>query len=396
MSMEKTWLWYGPNDQVDLRNIRQSGATGVVTALHHIPVGHVWGIDEIVKRKKAIEEAGLKWSVVESIPVHEDIKKRSGRYMEYILNFQQSIRNLGSCGIDRICYNFMPVLDWSRVDLSFELPDGSRAPRFDATVFAAFDLFLLKRLGAFSCYSLKEKIRAANFLSTFNKGQIESLISILLAGTPGGKEQYTLDQFQNILETYWNIGSTDLHANLAFFLQEIIPTAEEAGVLMAIHPDDPPFPVFGLPRVISTEDDLRRVLSVRDSPHNGFCFCTGSCGIREGVDLEGMVNRLGNRINFIHLRSTRRDPYGNFYETDYLGEDVDMYKVIKAILEEQKRRKREGRGDYHLPMRPEHGNQMLDDLMKKINPGYWEMGRLRGLSELRGLELGIRKSFQFD
>lgn len=395
MSMEQTWRWFGPQDPVSLMDAKQAGATGIVSALHHIPFGAVWETDEILQRKKLIEEAGMRWLVAESIPVHESIKTRTGRYQEYLENYKQSVRNLGKCGIHTLCYNFMPVLDATRTDFNFQLADGSNALLFDATALAAFELYLLKRPGAEDFYSPEQKQKAEKYLDTLSEKEVNALVKTIIAGFPGVGADYTLDQFQAVLDTYKNIGAAELKANLAHFLEEIVPVAEEAGVRMAIHPDDPPFPVLGLPRIVSTEEDVRELLAVVDSPYNGFTLCTGSFGVRADNDLAGMVRRLGHRINFVHLRSTIRQKNGSFYESDHLTGDVDMFSVVKAVLEEQQKRRKAGKDNY-LPMRPDHGHQMLDDLQKKTIPGYSAIGRLRGLAEIRGLELGIRKTFDLD
>ena len=401
MGMQQTWRWYGPNDPVSLKDIRQAGATGIVNALHEVPIGDVWTVEALEERKNIIEwdnsvspakKSGLIWSVIESIPVHEDIKLGKPGRDKWIENYRESLRNVGKVGIPTICYNFMPVVDWTRTNLNMLLDNGGRALSFDIVEFIAFDVFMLNRDGAEKDYDPDLVEKAGELFVKMTDDEKATLQKNIIAGLPGGQEGYTLDAFLARLNEYKDIDDSKYRENLAYFLKAIIPVAEEAGVKMAIHPDDPPFSLFGLPRIVSTEADLKYLLDVYDSVSNGYTMCTGSYGVRADNDLAGMVTRHGSKLNFIHLRSTIRDGRGGFFEADHLYGDVDMYGVISAILKEQKKRELSGTGEIHIPMRPDHGHVLLDDLGKKTNPGYSAIGRLKGLAELRGLELGIEKS----
>ena len=395
--MKYSWRWYGSNDPVSISDIRQAGADEIVTALHHIANGDIWTVEEIEKRIKEVEwdnennrATGLKWTVVESVPVHEDIKKRSGNCRKYVENYKQTLRNLSKCGVYNVIYNFMPVLDWTRTDLYFELPSGAKALKYSHTAFAAFELFLLKRKGAETEYNEKEKKDAEKYFKALSDDKKTELVNTIIAGLPGAEEGFSLDEFNAVLEGYAGIDEQVLRSNLIWFIGEIAPVAEGVGINLAIHPDDPPRPILGLPRVMSNIEDIDALLTSVSVKNNGLCLCAGSFGAGDDNDLVQMIKKYGDRVHCMHLRSVRRENK-DFYEDEHLAGSTDLVLVIKALIDEERRRKSVGEKIAEIPIRPDHGHLMIDDLKKKTNPGYSCIGRLKGLAEIKGIAAAIEK-----
>ncbi|WP_114940757.1 mannonate dehydratase [Mucilaginibacter endophyticus] len=389
--LEQTFRWFGPSDPVSLLAIAQTGATGIVNALHHIPCGEIWGVDEILERKEIINKAGFSWSVVESVNVHESIKMGTAARDHYISNYIETLTNLSAAGIYTVCYNFMPVLDWTRTHLDFRLPNNASALRYHAPALAAFDLYILQRDDAFKEFSPAQQLAAKTYLDTLKDTEKQLLTNTILAGLPGTDEVFTINEFKIYLEKYATVNEQKLKENLRYFLKAVIPYAEKLGIKMCIHPDDPPFAILGLPRVVKCEEDLVEVVNMCHSVSNGITLCTGSLGANKINDIPGIINRLGAHIHFLHLRNVCREPDGSFYEAEHLSGDTDMFAVMKAVVDEQLRREKAGRSDLAIPMRPDHGHKILDDYNYQTYPGYSVTGRLKGLAELRGLELGIRR-----
>lgn len=383
--MKQTWRWFGPDDPVTLAHVRQAGAAGIVTALHHLNDGRAWPADEIARRKADIEAAGLEWSVVESVVVHEDIKTRTGRFRELIDNYKASIRELAAAGVRTICYNFMAITDWTRTDLDYPMPHGGTALRFDIVELCAYDVLVLKRAGAEAEHPAERVEAARRRLDAMRESEVARLERNLIGWVPAREFVFDRESFRRALDLYRDMAPSGLRENLASFLREIVPVAEEAGVRMAIHPDDPPFPIFGLPRVVSSAEDAADILAACPSPANGLTLCTGSYGAGAHNDLVAMAKRFAKDIHFAHLRNVKRESDGSFHEAEHLEGDTDMVAVVHALMMEERRRQAEGRGDAEIPMRPDHGHAIVDDIGKKVNPGYSCIGRLKGLAELRGI-----------
>lgn len=388
--LEQTFRWFGPTDEVTLADIKQTGATGIVTALHQIPCGDVWENKDIIERKRIIESAGLTWSVVESVNIHESIKTGSEERDLYIKNYITTLENLAKAGVKTVCYNFMPVLDWTRTHLKHSLPDKAIALRYDAIALAAFDLYILERPEAFNEFSVDIQNKSKIYLSTLSKEEVDTLTQTIMAGLPGTDEVFTIPEFEEHLERYAKIDKIALRENLKYFLEDIIPTAEKLGIKMCIHPDDPPFPILGLPRIVCNEDDLQFIIDAVDSDSNGITFCTGSLGANPANDLPKMIEKFGSKIHFLHLRNVQREENGSFFEAPHLEGSNSMYDIMKSVIKEQEKRASSGNGIINIPMRPDHGHLILDDISRNTYPGYSVIGRLKGLAELRGLEMGIR------
>ena len=383
--LRQTWRWFGPDDPVSLQDIKQTGAVGIVTALHHVPHGEVWTYEEIIERKKMIESFGLTWDVVESVTIHEEIKTRTGDYLQWIEKYKESLRNLAKAGLRVITYNFMPVNDWTRTNLDYLMPDGSKALYFNWVDLAVFDIYLLQRENAEKDYSQEIKDEAKKRHASYTKEELDHLAGVVMFGIPGEKKE-TIEGMRVKLARYKNIDAATLRNNLVFFLQQITPLCDELGLQLAIHPDDPPTDILGLPRIVKNMEDLQFILEAVPNKSNGVCFCTGSLGANPKNNLPEMARKIGNRIHFTHLRNVKKDPQGNFFEDDHLAGDNDMYAVLKELLKIQQE------VPYQISFRPDHGHQMIDDLKKVTNPGYSCIGRLRGLAEIRGLQMGILRA----
>ena len=388
--MKESWRWFGPQDLISLDQIKQAGSTGVVSALHHIYGGQAWPLDEVLRRKAEIESAGLAWSVVESIPIHKSIKLRCGPQRQYIDAWKDTLAATAKAGVPVVCYNFMPLVDWTRTNLKWRLPSTGYALRFDAVDFAAYDLFQLKRHGAELDYAPERIAAAGARFKSMSEMQQNELEHAIIAGLPGAESSYNPQQFRESREEWNGIAPDNLRSALVDFLKEVVPVAEELGIRLAIHPDDPPWPLFGLPRAVSTASDARSILGAMDSPANGLTFCVGSYGARPDNDLLAMIDEFAPRIHFAHLRQVVREADGSFYEAEHLRGSSDMVGVIRALLREESRRRRARRPDHQIPMRPDHGHLLADDINKKTNPGYSYIGRLKGLAELRGVMEGLR------